>query len=83
MKYESVYANITGHLHHPMFLMSSFLYRFEPFIILQRLGGESKLRSTRSVGEDDELRFEEDVAVDGETDAGVGLETAEASCSRG
>jgi hypothetical protein len=30
--------------------------------------------------EDDELRLEEDVAVDGEADAGVGLDAAEACC---
>ena len=32
--------------------------------------------------EDDKLRLEEDIAVDGEADAGVGLDTAEAGCAR-
>ncbi len=44
------------------------------------LGSESKLRRTRKV-EDDELRFEEDIAEDRESNSGIRLDTAEASCN--
>ena len=40
--------------------------------------GESQLRRAGAL-EDDELGLEEDVAVDGEADAGVGLDATKAS----
>ena len=46
---------------------------------LSGLGSKAELGRARHV-EDDELRLEEDVAVDGEANAGVGLDTTEAGC---
>jgi len=44
-------------------------------------GRETKLRRAGAL-EDDELGLEEDVAVDGEADASVRLDTTEAGCRR-
>ena len=49
-----------------------------PVTRLSGLGSEAELGHVAV--EDDELRLEEDVAVDGEPDAGVGLDATEASC---
>ena len=46
---------------------------------LSRFGSKAELGWAGHV-EDDELRFKEDVAVDGEANACVGLDTTEASC---
>ena len=46
---------------------------------LSGLGSKAELGRARHV-EDNELRLEEDVAVDGESDACVGLDTTEAGC---
>ena len=47
---------------------------------LSGLGSKAELRRAGHV-EDNELRLEEDVAVDGESDSGVGLDTTEAGCN--
>ena len=46
---------------------------------LSGLGSKAELGRAGHV-EDNELRLEEDVAVDGESNACVGLDTAEAGC---
>lgn len=46
---------------------------------LSGLGSKSELRRAGAI-ENNELRLEEDVAINGEPDAGVGLDTTEASC---
>ena len=50
---------------------------------LQSLSGEAKLRSSRCVIEDDELRLEEDITEDGLSDAVIALETTEAAPTLG
>lgn len=60
--------------------MSSYMHLLS---LLQRpssgFGSESELGRTGHV-KDDELRLEEDVSVDRETDPGVSLDTTEACC---
>ncbi len=48
---------------------------------LSGLGSKAELGRARHV-EDDELRLEEDVAVDGESNTCVGLDTTEAGCEK-
>ena len=55
------------------------MYSF-PLRLDQRLGGEAQLWAASTI-EDDELALEEDVTKDGEANAGVGLDAAEAGCA--
>ena len=53
------------------------MYSFLLLRLDQRLGSEAQLWAASTV-EDDELALEEDVTEDGEANAGVGLNAAEA-----